>query len=550
MSKKITNVFLFLLVIAAAVGLTLYVGRDSMEVMIYNFVFLGIMIVIYLVGMIGGMFKMNRIGEALSRAREELSGIFKTPGKTDPKNLSYLNGIFQHTYLDKKIGDFTAGIDRSEEGIGEIEEFINEEEIDVHIHKRLLEMVPDIFTSLGILGTFVGLVWGLKDFQPSSYETMTTSVASLVDGIKVAFLTSIYGISFSIVYTYGIRTEYSMMSARLQSFLEKFHAFVMPTAENESRNLLVASQKMQAQAIDKMAEQFSVQLAGSFEKVITPTFQKMNDSLDTLVNSVTRCQEDAIREILDVFMKEMHGSFKLQFADFNTALDELKKAQKDNAAYTADLYQRMSSQLTELYMKQERTMKGAAQELGTLQSKFLVSANRIVEDNQNIQKSQQQDYKNVVSYMRESEQSAAKFWVACNQAMQKYVEAAAQGMESANASSRAGAELIEANKGVVRLFDKKVQELTQYQQMTQQTMEQVRLLLNDISVVKENDDIYLMGGRLASEASRNANREALDRVQQILEEQNERQQQLLEEMSKNIRDLSKAVQKGKFSLFR
>ena len=64
-----------------------------------------------------------------------------------------------------------------------------------HIHKRLLEMVPDIFTSLGILGTFVGLVWGLKNFEPSNYEAMTTSVASLVDGIKVAFLTSIYGIS-------------------------------------------------------------------------------------------------------------------------------------------------------------------------------------------------------------------------------------------------------------------------------------------------------------------------------------------------------------------
>ncbi len=26
-------------------------------------------------------------------------------------------------------------------------------------------MVPDIFTSLGILGTFVGLVWGLKNLN-------------------------------------------------------------------------------------------------------------------------------------------------------------------------------------------------------------------------------------------------------------------------------------------------------------------------------------------------------------------------------------------------
>ncbi len=39
--------------------------------------------------------------------------------------------------------------------------------------------------------------------------------------------------------------------------------------------------------MEQMAEKFSVQMADSFEKVITPTFQKMNDSLDVLVSSVT-----------------------------------------------------------------------------------------------------------------------------------------------------------------------------------------------------------------------------------------------------------------------
>ena len=44
-----------------------------------------------------------------------------------------------------------------------------------------------------------------------------------------------------------------------------------------------------------MAEQFSVQLAGSFEKVITPTFKRMNESLDLMVMLVTRCQQDAVK---------------------------------------------------------------------------------------------------------------------------------------------------------------------------------------------------------------------------------------------------------------
>ena len=128
---------------------------------------------------------------------------------------------------------------------------------------------------------------------------MTTSVSALVDGIKVAFLTSIYGVALSVVYTFGMKSGYSSMSQAMQDFLDRFHALVLPTAENESWNLLVSSQKTQTEAMKQMAEQFSVQMADSFEKVITPTFQKMNDSLDVLTASVTKGQQDAIREILD-----------------------------------------------------------------------------------------------------------------------------------------------------------------------------------------------------------------------------------------------------------
>lgn len=550
MGKKILNSVLFVLVLAAAVGMTVYVGQGAMGVMAYNFIFLGIMTVIYLMGMFGGMFKMNRLGEALGHAAEELGSIFKTNGKVAADKLTHLNGIFLEKYLDQKMDNFTASVEKSEEGIVDIEEYLNEEELDLHIHKRLLEMVPDILTSLGILGTFVGLVWGLKNFEPSNYEAMTTSVSSLVEGIKVAFLTSIYGISLSIVYTYGMKSEYSFMTERLQAFLEKFHSCVMPTAENESRNLLVSSQKNQTAAMKQMAEQFSVQMADSFEKVITPTFRKMNDSLDLLSTSILRCQKDAVKDILDVFLKEMNSSFHLQFEDFNRALEEMKNAQKQNTEYTSALYRTMSGQLSESYLKQERLMKDVVEELGRMQTRYMDTANRIIQDNQEIQKQQQADYLHLADYLKEAEKSSAKFWVACNQTMQKYVETAAQSVSHISDNGQVSGELLKSNKRVIEEFDTKMQEFVEYQKLAYKTMDQVRRLLSDITVAKENKDIYLMGGHLTSMAAQNANKESLEKVQDVLEAQGERQQELLEEMSKNIRDLSRAAQKGRFSLFK
>lgn len=547
MGKKIINIVLFLAVLAAAVGMTVYVGQGATSVMIYNFAFLGIMVVLYLAGMIGGMFRMGSISEALRSATEELSGIFKTSGKVAADKLVHLNGIFNHTYLDDKMENFTDTVARSEEGIGEIEEYLNEEELDNHIHKRLLEMIPEIFTSLGILGTFVGLVWGLKNFQPNNYEAMTSSVASLVDGIKVAFLTSIYGIALSIIYTFGMKSEYSSMTENLQAFLEKFHSCVMPTAENESRNLLVASQKNQTAAMNQMAEQFSVQMAESFEKVITPTFVKMNDSLDMLSTSVLRCQQEAVREILNTFLKEMRSSFHMQFQDFNEALAQLKTAQNENVSYTSELYQTMTRQLTDSYAKQEKMLKDLLDQMTRTQGKYMDTASRILQENREIQKMQQADYQHIADYLKDAERSSAKFWVACNQTMQKYVEAAAQGMERISSAGQMNNEVLKANKRVVEEFDVRMQEYMVYQKKAYQTMEQVRALLADITVAKDNRDIRLMGGRYEAQSM---NRETLNQMQKMLNEQSTRQQEALEEMSRNIQDLSKNAQKGRFGIFK
>ena len=543
MRKKALNVILFLAVVIAAVGMTLYVGRGAASILVYNFCFLGIMVIAYAVGMFGGMFRMNDLSRAFRDAADELKDIFQSPGKIDTSKLSSLNGIFHHRYLDDKMQAFTDTISQSQEGIGDIEEYLNEEDVDEHIHKRLLEMVPDIFTSLGILGTFVGLVWGLKNFEPSNYEAMTASVASLVDGIKVAFLTSIYGIAMSIVYSCGMKSEYSSLTSNLQSFLDRFHTYVMPTAESESMNILVASQKNQTAAMEQMAEKFSVQMADSFEKVITPTFQKMNDSLDVLVNSVTKCQEDAIKEILDTFLKEMNLSFKTQFEDFGRALTQLKDAQTDNTNYTTNLYQSMSRQLSEAYAEHEHMMRSMLEDTSAAQKDYLDMAGRILKDNQAIQKEQQADYQHLADYLKEAESSSAKFWVACNQTMQKYVEAAAQGMDKITASGKRNAELAQANQQVVAEFDARLQEFMNYQKLSYKTMDQVRRLLADISAAGSSKNVTLTAGQMTQKQS-------FDKLEELLEQQGDQQQALLEELNRNLRELTKGAQKGKFGIFR
>ncbi len=546
MGKKILHLLLFLLVAAACVGITLFVGGTQYDVMIYNFAFMGVMIVLYMAGMFGGMFRMDDTARALGRATQEITSIFKLPGKAKASDLSAIDGAFENRYLDRKLREFTDDISKTKEGIGDIEDYINDEELNIHVHKRLLEMIPDIFTSLGILGTFVGLVWGLKDFNTTDLNNISGSVSALLDGIKVAFLTSIYGIAFSIMYSYGLKSESSFMSENLQMFLNRFHSYVMPSAENESRNLMVASTKIQTDAMNKMAQQFSVQMADSFEKVITPTFVKMNSSLDTLVNSVTQVQTEAIQEILNVFMKEMRSSFRLEFEDFNKALNELTEVTKESADYTAALYRDLTKQMGDSYSQQDKATKEAITQMGNLQTRFMSTAAKITQDNQNIQKQQQQDYQHVTEYMKDAEQSAAKFWVACNQTMKRYVEAAAASMEGVSAENAAGLRVQEENKRIIEQYNANMKDFSEYQKRSYQLMQQVQRLLTDVTAAGNTKNVQLTGGRSETLAQQ----EALRRIQRLLEEQSSEQVQLLQEIAQNMRDLSKVAQKSRFGIFK
>ncbi|MBQ9063947.1 MAG: MotA/TolQ/ExbB proton channel family protein [Blautia sp.] len=550
MGKKLLNLLMFMLVAAACVAMTLFIGQSQPAVMLYNFIFLGVMAVLYIAGMFGGMFRMDDVARALQRATDEISSIFKLPGKARASDLTAIDGAFEHRFLDRKLREFSDDISKTEEGIGDVEDYINSDELDIYTHKRLMDLVPDIFTSLGILGTFLGLVWGLKNFDPNNYEAITSSVSSLVDGIKVAFLTSIYGIAFSIIYSFSAKSDYSAMQENLQMFLNRFHSYVMPSAENDSRNLLVATQRVQADAMNKMAEQFTVSLASSFEQVITPTFQKMNDSLDMLVDSVTRVQTEAIEEILDVFMKEMRSSFQLQFDDFNIALEQLKQAVAENTEYTSNLYQSLSRQLGESYAQQDQVMRESVAEMSNIQTRFMATATRITQDNQSIQKMQQDDYQHVVDYMKDAEQSAAKFWVACNQTMKRYVEAAGTAVDNINAAEEISYQVQQENKRLIEDFNTNMKEYAEYQKRSYQTMAQVQRLMSDIQAVQSegtgHSDVKLQTGH----SEKTQQQEAVRKLQRVLEQQNNEQTQLLQEIADNIEELARQAQKGKFNIFK
>lgn len=62
----------------------------------------------------------------------------------------------------------------------------------------LVSSIPSVFTTIGVLGTFLGIYYGLKGFDVNQIDE---SIPALLEGLKTAFLTSIWGIGLSLFFS-------------------------------------------------------------------------------------------------------------------------------------------------------------------------------------------------------------------------------------------------------------------------------------------------------------------------------------------------------------
>lgn len=545
MGKKSLNRVLLVLVILACIVFTWFMGRNSLDMLAYNMVFLGIMVIICIVGMVSGLGRMLHLERDFDHAAEEVEDVFNSIEAREGEAIGLPEKLFDDETLERRYQEFHIYIEKSQSRIGDIEDYINESEVDGIIGKRMLEMIPDILTSLGILGTFIGLVFGLKNFEPSNYEAMTASVSSLVNGIKVAFLTSIYGLSLSLVFGYNTKVAYSDLIKSCDRFLNKFHALVLPSGEIEAHNRMLNYQETQTEAIEKMTEQFSEHLANSFEKVITPSFRKMNQSMDILTDTMAKGQEEMMNGLLDDFLQKMNASFRLQFDNFNQALADMTEAQRSMTNQTQTLYKELSKELQNSFEREDAHMRATAREMGAMHKEYLTSTQQTLDNNQRYAETLDQNYRQVISYLQDAEQSSAKFWVACNQAMQRYVSAASVSVEGFAAASKHNSNLYAANEKIAQSYNDRMQEFVQYQKLTAQTMEQVQNLLYNI--VTSPDETHRTNIRKM--AVNNSNRDMLMQIQETLKEQGERQEELLQMIASSLKEELRNNRKGK-GLFR
>ena len=552
MGRKILDTLLFLAVAAGCVLLTLALtGKENLQspTTIYNFAFLGIMIILYLITLFGGFFRMAGITAYFWEASGRID---EMSGQDSLENRIQTLDTYQP--LSGALGRFLQDIRRSQGGICDIEDYINEDETDSLIHKRLLDLVPDMLTSLGILGTFVGLVWGLRSFQPSTYETMTSSVASLVDGIKVAFMTSIYGLILSLVCSYSLRTGYQAMTDAMQHFLDRFHARLVPSAQLEAQNRLIVNQQEQSSLMRTLTSEFSDQVSAGFAANMAPTLERINEQLGSMMTSISTSQQMFLQDIVNAFVREMKSTFSTEFSQFSDTLNSVNEMTNRNMAFSQHTSQQLAEEMKAVFSKDERNMHAAVAEISAMQGEMRESVRLMAEQNAQVMKSYAEAQEGALATLSKSEKESARFWVACNQTMQNYLKEAANAytrFEQANASSEkmleAITEVYQKNEQVLEEHEQRMKELQQTQQAMEKSLEEIQRVFSQVEVAGSDGKKIILYPGLAARLGKESEQRIVKQMETMLTESEQRQGEALDAIRDSMKEMNdRSAKKGRW----
>ena len=225
---------------------------------------------------------------------------------------------------------------------------------------------PTLLTSIGILGTFTGIILGLLEFNTNDIDS---SIGPLLDGLKIAFITSLVGIFLSIVYKIivtaglvnqvseagvenneiGIADLYQVMKQQAEGVEQLKNSI----SENDESSLVAQFKLLRSDLSDNhknlnqilsslnesliSLQDVSKQQLQHFKEFEDRLWIKLQDFADMLSKSATEQVIEALKEVIQDFNNHLVEQFGENFKALNEAVLKLVIWQENYKEQLSDM---------------------------------------------------------------------------------------------------------------------------------------------------------------------------------------------------------------------
>ena len=357
-------------------------GTNLVDFLVY-----GAIALVVLVGVCKCIYPVFRNGSLLNRAvakLEKTSGNNQQPSRREPRFLGRaLRNEWQKFLLNAGQLD-VRGMPC------DIEDYINEDSvIDKPGHSQLAELIPSLLTSLGILGTFIGLMEGLTSVNFSDAQGTMDSIPLLLTGMRFAFATSVAGITCSLLFNMFYRMSVGRACRALDSFDEAFYELAMPRPLSPEVQLICQKQD-EEERLARIAEAVGNRVASSLEMAVSRAMDPLTKSLDTFIQGATQEQVEGVRRIVGQFVSQMNAQLSGQMTTLGHTMEMVSQGQlqtQKNLQNTLNAAQAMAADAQSMQVasaQMAQALQSWAEELKNSQTKRTEEAAMLEEQNQNL----------------------------------------------------------------------------------------------------------------------------------------------------------------------
>ena len=203
------------------------------------------------------------------------------------------------------------------------------------IRHQQVNAVASIVTVIGVLGTFLGIAIGLYQFDTGNIEA---SVPKLLEGLKIAFITSILGITGSIFL------KWSALNERKRQVLstETYTGATVDDLAGLLRNILAVEQE-EGKETRETLRSIEKSLTGEGDSTVLTQLQKLrttfsdkqddlirafNDFADQMAANNTKALIKALEEVMRDFNAKINEQFGENFKQLNEAVRRINEWQE------------------------------------------------------------------------------------------------------------------------------------------------------------------------------------------------------------------------------
>ena len=243
-------------------------------------------------------------------------------------NAGHLWNEFDETMVEARVGDKIQLYN-----IYDANHFFNSSTLARGVtESRMLAAVPGFLTALGVIGTFVGLQLGLSELNIGNdvaVQDMKEGLAHVISGAKIAFMTSVWGVTLSVLFNFiekflesSARTHIHRLQVQIDELFPRFSAEMqLQKIAEDSAESREALQGM-AERIGRKMQESLLEATSGIQKGLEASLEKiMAPAIEKLVNETTDGSQKALEQLVAGFLDKFGEQGETQ----RRAMDEASK---------------------------------------------------------------------------------------------------------------------------------------------------------------------------------------------------------------------------------